>query len=496
MLKLNYLSVIFLSFLLFINCKSDDDSESVTTNLDTKEKEEPEKNTSNPLFNEINNFVYRGLNTFYLYKDQSPDLADDRFSTEAARTDFIENNNSPESFFERLTIAEDEFSQIFEDFEVLEGFFQGESLSNGLKFRRIRYEENNVFIVITDVVANSPADNKGIKRGMFFNRINGVQMDIDNQAKLFTDNSFTLGEADITNNTIIFNGTTISLNKVQLTENPIGIAKTIEEGSNKIGYLLYNSFLTNFEEELNNEFANFKTQNLTDFILDLRYNGGGRTITANALSGMITGQFGGQVYSMRKWNRQIQEQIANEAPENLIVNFVTTTTDDETPLNSLGLNKLYVITSKEETASSSELVINSLKPYIDVIVIGDSNGTVGKSQGSITLYDSSSFNKDEEDLNLSHKYALQPLVVASVNKNDVGVPKNGIAPDLVARENILNLGVLGDPNEPLLKIAIDHITGRNTPSAKNLSPILGEDIGGSSENSPTYQRMYLDLFSK
>jgi len=495
MLKLNYLSVIFLSFLLFINCKSDDDSESVTTNLDTKEKEEPEKNTSNPLFNEINNFVYRGLNTFYLYKDQSPDLADDRFSTEAARTDFIENNNSPESFFERLTIAEDEFSQIVEDFEVLEGFFQGESLSNGLKFRRIRYEENNVFIVITDVVANSPADNKGIKRGMFFNRINGVQMDIDNQAKLFTDNSFTLGEADITNNIITFNGNTISLNKVQLTENPIGIVKTIEEGANKIGYLLYNSFLTNFEEELNNEFANFKTQNLTDFILDLRYNGGGAVTTANILSGMLTGSFQGEVLIKEQWNTQVQEFIRQEFPERLQETFKDTTLQGTT-INSLGLSKLYVITSKEETASSSELVINSLKPYIDVIVIGDSNGTVGKSQGSITLYDSSSFNKDEEDLNLSHKYALQPLVVASVNKNDVGVPKNGIAPDLVARENILNLGILGDPNEPLLKIAIDHITGRNTPSAKNLSPILGEDIGGSSENSPTYQRMYLDLFSK
>jgi len=487
MTRINFLLPVLCSFLLFTNCKDDDKTESVTpitpkTNTDTN------ANTNTPLINEIKDFIYEGLKQVYLYKDESPDLADNRFKNNTDKTNFINNGGSPEAFFDKLTISEDQFSFLIDDFEVLEGFFKGESLSNGLKFRRIRYAGDNVFIVITDVVKNSPAYNLGIKRGMIFSKINGAQMNIDNQAKLFTDNQFTLEEARIINNSIIPNNNTLSLTKINLNENPIAIAKVIEDGSNTIGYLQYNSFLTNYEEELNTEFANFKSQNLTDFVLDLRYNGGGALGTANILSGMLTGGFKGKILIKEQWNSQIQKELEEQNPERLIEVFKDTTIQG-TKINSLGLSKLYIITSKQETASSSELVINSLKPYIDVVVIGDEKGTVGKSQGSITLYDSPDFSKDKRNTN--HKYALQPLVVASVNSKGVGVPKDGIPPNIIATEDIENLGVLGNPNEPLLKKAIDDITGKNILSVKKINTSIGTDIGGSSENTPTYQRMYI-----
>ena len=491
MIKIKYLLFICTSILLFTSC-SDDDTGPI------EDIKPPPVNTNlapfkplgvDPILNnEIRSFIFHTLFQVYLYKDKSFNLSDNRFQTRTQLNDFIIARGTPESFFEKLLYDKDRFSFLLDDFDVLEGFFRGKSLSNGLKFRRIRYAGDNVFIVITDVVKNSPAANAGIKRGMLFNKINGVQMNINNQAKLFEDNSFTIEEANIINNTIVDNGNTINLTKVSLIENPISVSKVITVNSQKIGYLMYNGFLTNFEEELNNEFGKFKTEGIRDLVLDFRYNGGGSVNTANILSGMITGDLTGEILIKEKWNKRIQENFEKNNPEQLIERFKDTTAQG-TKINTLGLSKLYVITSKEETASSSELVINSLKPYIDVVVIGDENGTVGKSQGSITLYDSPNFSK--EDVNPDHKYVLQPLVIESVNSNDIGVPIDGIKPDIIAKEDIQNLGILGDENEPLLKVAIDDITGRNTPSAKKINRSLGSDIGGSQENSPSYQRMYL-----
>lgn len=493
MLKINSLIIYFLSLIFIFSCNSNDDSiEEVTATTSSPIENETEQipELSKETLNQINSFVYRGLNAFYLYKDSSPDLADNRFSSPTAFTNFISNAGAPEAFFEELLITEDRFSYITSDLTELENSRQGISLSNGLNFRRIRYAGDNVFIVITEVVKNSPAYNAGIIRGMIFSQINGVQMDIDNQIKLFTDTSFSLGEATIINNTIVPNGNTISLTKIQFTENPIAIAKVITDGSHNIGYLQYNSFLFDSQEQLNEEFSNFKSQNVTDFVLDLRYNGGGSVATANALSSMLTGDFTGQIITKEKWNTQIQQQLEIQNPE-FLQDVFKDTTSQGTQINSLRLSKLYVITTKENTASASEQVINSLKPYINVKVIGDERGTVGKAQGSITLIDSPNFF-DKEDINKTHNYAMQPLVVDSVNSNDIGVPKNGIFPDIIATEDIENLGVLGDPNEPLLRAAINDITGRDIASAKKITPNIGIDIGGSTEYSPTFQRMYLD----
>ena len=136
------------------------------------------------------------------------------------------------------------------------------------------------------------------------------------------------------------------------------------------------------------------------------------------------------------------------------MNLFTNTINSNATINSLNLSKIYVLTTKS-TASASELVINGLEPYIDVIQIGDV--TIGKNVGSITLYDSPTFAK--EDINPSHRYAMQPLVLKIVNKVGFGDYINGLQPDTFLKENFSNLGILGDQNEPLLSTAIARIVG-------------------------------------
>ena len=138
-------------------------------------------------------------------------------------------------------------------------------------------------------------------------------------------------------------------------------------------------------------------------------------------------------------------------PDNLINRFVDDI--DGISINSLNLNKVYILTTSR-TASASELLINGLDPYIDVIHIGDY--TVGKNQGSITVYD---YINDNRDKNPNHKYAMQPIVLKIGNVAGYTDFPNGLVPDYEIKESISVAGELGDENEQLLKIAIDHIFG-------------------------------------
>ena len=139
-------------------------------------------------------------------------------------------------------------------------------------------------------------------------------------------------------------------------------------------------------------------------------------------------------------------------PESLLNRFTNKLNNNES-LFSLNLDRVFVLTSAR-TASASELLINGLDPYIDVIHIGDF--TVGKNQGSITVYD---YINDSRDKNPNHMYAMQPIVLKIGNVAGYTDFPDGLEPDIFIKESLLNPGILGDIEEPLLKIAIDQISG-------------------------------------
>jgi C-terminal processing protease CtpA/Prc len=245
---------------------------------------------------------------------------------------------------------------------------------------------------------------------------------------------------------------------------------------------MYNGFYASYDDQLNTVFGGFQSQNVTDLVLDLRYNSGGSIATATKLASMITGQFTNQVFAKQQWNEKQQAFRESQDPNSLLNKFVG-------GLNSLNLNKVYILTTKG-TASASELVINCLKPYINVVQIGDV--TTGKNVGSVTLYDSPSFTKS--NVNPSHKYAMQPIVLKTINNNGFGDYTAGIAANAPFNviENIGNLGVLGDPNEPLLNIAINDITASGRMRTQSAA-ISTRDFKDAKSINPLRTEMYVEM---
>ncbi|MFD2939919.1 S41 family peptidase [Flavobacterium notoginsengisoli] len=435
-------SILFL-FLLAFSLHSCEDNDDVAAPADVQ----------------INSFVWRGLNEVYLWQSDVPNLADGR-NLQSDFNSFLRGYSKPEDLFEDLLYkpeskypnggAVDRFSWIVDDYTVLEQELSGITKNNGVDFRLslIASGSNDVFGYVRYIIPNSDASTKAIKRGDIFTSVNGTKLTVSNyQALLLNQDSYTLNLADYNGTTFVSNGKSVALTKTVLEENPIFINKVITSGSHKIGYLMYNGFYDEYDDKLNQAFGELKAQGTTDLVLDLRYNGGGAITSAAKLASMITGQFDTQIFSKMTFNAKQMQGLSAADLEDLNVRFVKN-------LNSLNMTTVYILTTSS-TASASELIINGLKPYINVVQIGET--TTGKNVGSFTVYDSETLTK--KNVNPNHKYAMQPLVLKITNSANFGDYTQGLQPTYEQFERISTYGVLGDASEPLLSLAISKITG-------------------------------------
>ncbi len=437
----------------------------------------------------VENFVWRGLNEIYLYKSDVPELADNFFSTQAQKNDFLDNFDTPEElFFDGLTAPQDRFSFIVDDFVALENSFAGISKTTGMNFNLsfISSGSNDLLGFVRYVLPGTSAAEKGVKRGDLFTKVNGTQLTANNFQELLASPTVTISLATLDGNNLTETGETKTLTNAEFTANPVFIKKVLNINGAKVGYLMYNSFTRDFDKDLNQAFGEFQAAGVTDLILDLRYNGGGSVRTATDLASMITGQFPGQIFMKEVWNEKYQAffESTEEGRESLLNRFNTKISTGET-INSLNLSRVFVLTT-QRSASASELIINGLKPYIEVIQVGDV--TTGKFTASVTLYDSPNFGRN--NVNTTHKYALQPLVLKSVNAAGVSDFVDGLPPDHLIKENIRSLGILGDENEPLLKVALDVLQGNRASIQYTREEF--KSMGESSMFNLDYQRMYID----
>lgn len=448
----------------------------------------------------INDFVWKGMNAFYIYSEDVANLTnerfgingiDDRFEFTDEYSEFLNGFSTPEALFESLLFQPgvvDRFSIIFPDlFEALQ-LFEGTSETNGLRFSVFATpgSDTDVFAVIRLVLNGSPADLAGLQRGMIISGVDGTALNRDNFGGLLTQDTSTFNFADYdTNSTetvdddlIIPNGESTTVNSTLFTENPVHRTEVINVDGETIGYIAYNSFNNNFETELNQAFGELQAANVQHLVLDLRYNGGGVINTATRLGSMITGQFNGEVFSRAFFS-------PNRQDENTTFNFPNTI-GDGAAINSLNLDRVYVITT-DRSASASELIINSLRPYIEVIQVGTT--TTGKTTINRLVFDSPDFGTQQ--INASHNYAMFPLIGDSTNRDGELVPFTGLVPNIELAEFPGNFGSLGDPTEPLLAAAIADITGAGRGFNTSVD-IENTQLTSSKLSSPLDGYMYIN----
>ena len=447
--------------------------------------------------NEVNTFIWGAMNSWYYWQKEVNELKDEQFSSNSERNTFLNQFSDPNILFETLKHADDRFSWITDDYNAQDEFFAGISTSFGFKYGLVRWSGDSVIGYVRYVLPNSPASEVKLTRGELFYGVNGSLMTINNYKELLQNQgSYTLDLAKIENNILLPTRTTGSFFARQLTENPILLEKVLEIDGQKIGYLVYNGFRHTFHEELNNAFGHFKNENVTELVLDLRYNGGGSIYTTMHLASMIYGRatsediFGKILYNEKHGGSTRTLFFVDD------LNIVNAEYEiiSTLALNELNIERIFILVSNK-SASASELLIAGLLPYMEVRIIGDQ--TFGKNEGSRTLYDSpqSDFTEKDANLNPNHTYALQPIISKLANSLDFSDYSSGFLPDIEAKESdyLEFMKPLGEDDELLLSIAIDEITGRSVLG--RIGPITPHPIIDEPLINPFMFDMYLNGIS-
>ena len=414
---------------------------------------------------EVQDFMWKSMNFWYFWQANIDDLADDRFEStdegKAEYTAFLDSEENPAAFFEnKLQYIEDRFSFYNEDYRELTNSLAGISKSNGLEFGLVRFQDSeDIFGFVRYIVPNSNASTVEIQRGDLFTGVDGQTLTTSNYIDLlFGENdTYTLNMADFDNGNITPNDVEVSLTKQEgLAENPVFLAKSFTIAGENIGYIMYNQFTNEYDDDLYSAVEDLKSAGITNLVMDLRYNPGGSVNTTRLLASMIYGTNTSDLFLRKRYNDKLQEQFNDSQLE---INFADKVNGKN--INTLGLTKLYVLTSSS-SASASELLINSLEPYMDVIQIGDV--TRGKNEFSTTLVD----DRDNSylytpsrvnNINPDNQWAIQPLIGRNENADGFFDFTSGLQPDYELKEDYSNLGILGEENEPLLAKAIELITG-------------------------------------
>jgi C-terminal processing protease CtpA/Prc len=382
----------------------------------------------------INNFIWENMDLYYLWRDFMPANLDP------------ERQPEPAEYFHKLLYRQDDrWSFITDDYDGLLDKFQGINKTYGHEFKLFRKRgSKDVYGIVEYVIKNSPAKEKGIKRGDIFDRINGVYLDTLNyRSLLFGNDTYTVGFADLIDKEVISNNKEIVISPIVMQEDPILLDTVYFVEGRAIGYLVYNRFISSLATELNNTFSDFKVNGITELVLDLRYNPGGSVGTATLLASLIApSEFvtNEDIFIKYIWNDILDKywrEKEGDDSENLIIKFLNTS-------QNINLHSVYVLVS-ESSASASELIINGLRPYMDVILVGDT--THGKYTASITLHE------EEESFN----WAIQPIVLKTANINNETDYKNGIFPDYYIEDDYFS--ALGSLEEDRLAYAVSLITG-------------------------------------
>ena len=381
----------------------------------------------------------------------------------------------------------DKWTQLYEDCSTFIGTVTGNTKSFGFDFNLYYADDKHekVCAVVTFTYADSPASKAGLKRGDTILTVDGQTMTTDNYSEI-VNSKFYGGEKIRLG---LSNGNTINLTAVQMYENPVQTARTLTVEGKKIGYLHFAGFTMDACRDLEKVFRKFKEDGIQELVLDLRYNGGGYTLTSAVLGSMLAPMQlvkGGEIFTREVYNKTLTEAFKDNlttcfAEEFEIEDSSETDTYKVYPAQvNPEIGRLWVITTSG-TASASEALICGLKPYMNVTLVGQK--THGKFCGGYLIQADEFFKSlsKQDDFKIDTDDAREKLenwgiyVIASrysdVNGVTLSMP-DGIQADYESSDNPFDGYDLGDPSETMLAHVLALSTGKVT---KAPAPALSLD---------------------
>ena len=429
---------------------------------------------------EVNDWILSNMQTSYYWNDKIPanptkSLAPKDFFTSLLNT--YNATTNPDG---------DRFSWIDESADELKASLNGETRTDGLEYKMYLRSANSSDVIgkVLYVQKNSPAAKAGLKRGDIFYQINGQSLTLSNYQDLLygagDTKTYTLATVDATN-TIVNTTATKQTTAVVYQVNPVYLDSVYTIHGRTVGYFVYNQFITGpdslnpnlYDRQVDNVFTRFKAKGVTDLVLDFRYNPGGYVTSAqNLASSVVKGADGSKIFYKKEYNKTLGPDLEKTYGKDWFNGYFL-------PKSSNIGNNLRSVTvlTTSGTASASELVINGLKPYMDVITIG--TATYGKNVGSITISDKTK----------RIKWGMQPIVTKSFNALGQSDYSTGFKPSVEVKE-YTNVAwkQLGDINESLLSAAIARITGAGRIATHSSAPTY--EISSSIERKAAGSTMF------
>lgn len=352
-----------------------------------------------------------------------------------------------QEFFKSLLSPEDKFSSILNKNDASTYSKNARSLY-GFDYA-ILQQNGKTFAIVKLVMKNSPAQNAGLQRGKIITRINGTAVTAGNKNQIESLIVNSVSPIKLTvgawENGNIINENDITIYQSFTFDQPL-VSRIFEQNGKKVGYLYIYNFQNGLAQSLVGKFAEFKSAGISDLILDLRYNYGGMLASSTALCAMIpSGISAGSPFIIYKGNKNGGEVTLTFAQQ---IAYDNSAPSFNTLLNqNLELNKVYILTTAS-TASASETVINNLKPYMQVVQIGEK--TMGKDMSGWDITDQRKPPKIS--------WQIHPMIYKLFNANNAGNYSSGLSPTIIKNEfETLPILELGDPDETLLKKALQEI---------------------------------------
>jgi len=311
-------------------------------------------------------FVLNAAREWYLFDDLLPTTVDTgAFATAEDLLDHLTataRQQGKDRFFSYLTTRAEENSLL------------GEGQFVGFGFRN-RIDPADRALVL-EVFESSPAADAGMQRGDEIVAIDSGAGFVPVSQLLANGGSISdaLGPAEAgvqRGLRLLRNGVTreVRLVKRTVTIDPVpdgyGTLVLPQPGTPGVGYLNLRSYISTADPQLEAAFAQFRALGLTDYIIDLRYNGGGLLSIAELLNNLL----GGARAAADVQYRLIHN--GRKAAENETVRF------SRKPESVQPVRVAFLTT--DATASASEINVNSQSPWLEVAIVGED--TFGKPVG-------------------------------------------------------------------------------------------------------------------